>query len=216
MKMKGAIFDLDGTLLESMEMWDHLGEAYLRAQGIVPKEGLSDRLKWMTLRQAAAHFQSQYQLAQTVAEIEKEINASIETFYRYQVLPKDGADELLRQFYSRGIKMCVVTATDQYLVKAAFSRLGWLGYFQGIITCGDVGLGKDQGDIFEYALRVLKTEKEYTPVFEDAIHAVKTAKTAGFPVIAVQDKSFAKYENQLRETADTYICSLREMGACFD
>jgi HAD superfamily hydrolase (TIGR01509 family) len=211
MKIDGAIFDLDGTLLDSMPVWATLGTDYLNTLGIRPPSDIAETIKLMTLRQTAEYFKSECGVALPVPEIENGINEMVESQYFHEVRPKPGTAEFLDALHRQGAKMCVVTATDRYLVEAALSRCGLLDRFERIITCGDFGAGKDQPDIFEYALEALGTEKACTPVFEDAIHAAKTAKDAGFPLVAVYDRSFAESETALRELADIYVNSLGDL-----
>lgn len=211
MKIDGAIFDLDGTLLDSMPVWATLGADYLNSLGVTPPKEIAEIIKLMTLRQTAEYFKSECELSLPVPAIEKGINEMIESRYFHEVLPKPGVPEFLRDLHEQSVKMCVVTATDRYLAEAALSRCGLLDRFERVITCGDFGAGKDRPGIFEYALETLGTEKACTPVFEDAIHAAKTAKDAGFPLIAVYDRSFAESKGALQELADYYIDSFEDL-----
>jgi len=212
MKLDGAIFDLDGTLLDSMSVWNTVGEDYLRSRGMEPHENLNEKFKNMSLYQAACYYQSEYGMSGSAEEIMDGVNRMIAHFYTDEVQPKAGVPSLLAALKKRGVKMCVATATDRPLVEAALSRCGLLGYFGEIFTCSSVGQGKDEPDIFYAALGFLGTPKESTWVFEDALHAARTAKAAGFPVLGVYDCS---EENQtaLAKLADIYVCSFTEMEA---
>lgn len=106
--------------------------------------------------------------------------------------------------------MCVATATDESLVKACLKRLGLLEYFKEIFTCRNVGAGKEQPDIYEAALQRLGTLKEKTFVFEDVLHAVKTAKQAGFPVAALYDESSREDWKEIMGLADISAVSMGE------
>ena len=209
MNLRGAIFDVDGTLLDSMSVWDTVGEDYLRSFGIEPKRNFQETVKAMSLYQAARHMQKAYELSLSTAEITAGINGRIEDFYRHDAPLKPGASELLAQLSRRSVKMCLATATDRHLIEAALSRLGVLSYFTEIFTCASVGHGKDEPHIFEAALRCLGTEKAETVVFEDALHAVRTAKAAGFPVAAVCDPHEDGQE-ALRKLADYYLTDLSQ------
>lgn len=210
MKIKGAIFDLDGTLLDSMIVWDTLAEDYLRSRGIEPRENLTEKFKNMSLPQAACYYQSVYGLTDTVDAIIAGVNRLIATFYIEKVQAKKGVREFLEILKKRGVKMCVTTAADRNLAQAALKRNQLLPYFESIFTCGEVGHSKDEPVIFFAAQKNLVTPIEHTWVFEDALHAVKTAKAAGFPVVAVYDKAESAPE-KMRESADLYIHSFEEM-----
>lgn len=211
MRICGAIFDMDGTLLDSMSVWDTIGEDYLRSIGYEPREGLNEALKTMSLVQAARYCQTEYGVALSIDEIVAGVNAMLERYYRFEAPLKPGVAELLAQFREKGVKMCVATATDRYLVEAALDRCGVLSYFGKIFTCGEVGYGKDKPDIFEAALRLLGTKKAETLVFDDALHAILTAKEAGFPVAAVYD-SHEKAQDEIRDLADIYLEDLTQLN----
>lgn len=210
MKIRGAIFDVDGTLLDSMSIWSTIGETYLRSIGYEPKENLNEVFKDMSLRQAAVYYQTEYGVTLSVDEIMGGVNRMLEQYYRYEVSLKPGVQELLERFQKDDVKMCVATATDRYLVEAALERCGVLPYFEEVFTCSEVCHGKDEPDIFEAALRFLGTAKEETAVFEDALYAARTAKKAGFHVVAVCDQSAEKHWNELAALADTTIDELQE------
>ena len=214
MKLRGAIFDVDGTLLDSMSIWDTIGAAYLRSIGYEPKENLNEVFKNMSLRQAARYYQTEYGVTRSIDGIIDGVNAILERYYRYEAPLKPGAASLLAQLRENGVRLCIATATDRYLVEAALSRLGVLSCFSGIFTCNEVGSGKDKPRIFEAALRFLGTEKAHTFVFDDALYAIRTAKAAGFPVAAVRD-SHEKEQTAIRALADIYLEDLAQFERCF-
>ena len=212
MRIRGAIFDVDGTLLDSMFIWDTIGEAYLRSIGYQPKENLNETFKNMSLHQAARYYRTEYGVTLSIDEIMNGVNAMLERYYRFEVSLKPGVAELLAQLQASGVKLCIATATDRYLVEAALERCGVLSCFGAIFTCNEVGHGKDEPDIFEEALRFLGTEKAETVVFDDALYAVRTAKEAGFPVAVIYD-SHEKNQEGLRVLADFYIEDFSQVSA---
>lgn len=209
MTCKGAIFDVDGTLLDSMWIWDTIGEDYLRSLGIQPRENLKEVFKSMSLQQAAGYYQKEYGVALSVEEITEGVNGMIERYYREEVSLKVGAAEFLGSLNRRGVKLCIATATDRYLVEAALKRLCVGQYFREIFTCRSVGYGKDEAVIFERALSFLGTQKSETVVFEDALYAVRTAKAAGFRVIALQDR-YERHSEEVKALADCYISDFHQ------
>lgn len=211
MRIRGAIFDVDGTLLDSMSIWDTIGEAYLRSIGYEPKESLNEVFKNMSLRQAARYYQTEYGVMLSIAEIMTGVNAMLEQYYRSQAPLKRGAVELLEQLQRSGVQLCIATATDRYLVEAALKRCGVLSCFGEIFTCNEVGHGKDEPGIFEAALHFLGTKKSETVVFDDALYAIQTAKKAGFPVAAVYD-SHEKAQDKVRALADIYLEELTQLS----
>ena len=210
MRIRGAIFDVDGTLLDSMFIWDTIGETYLRSIGYQPKENLNETFKNMSLRQAARYYQTEYGVTLSIDQIMDGVNAMLERYYRFEVPLKPGAAELLERLRQNGVKLCIATATDRHLVEAALDRCGVLSCFGEIFTCNEVGHGKDEPDIFEEALRFLGTRREETLVFDDALYAVRTAKEAGFPVAAVYD-SHERSQAEVRARSDLYLEDLTQL-----
>ena len=200
----GAIFDVDGTLLDSMSVWDTIGEDYLRSIGYTPKENLNETFQTMSLHQAAQYYQSEYGVELSLDEIVDGVNGLLEDFYRSKALLKPGAEEFLRELYCRGMRLCIATATERPLVEAALGRHGVLEYFDDILTCTAVGSGKDQPFIYRRALDRIGGERSGVVVFEDALHAARTAKADGFLVAAVYD-SHEKHQEELKALADTCL-----------
>ncbi len=204
MKIKCAIFDFDGTLFDSMPVWDGVGEIYLRSLGKEPKPGMREDIRALSLDQSARYFQKEYDLTLSTEQIITGVNHIIENFYIYEVLPKPGVREFLEQLKDIQIPMGIVTACDRFLIEAALDRCGMKHYFEKIFTCDEVGYGKDEPVIFQKAMEYFDANRSTTVVFEDAVHAVSTAKADGFTVAAVFDNS-EKRQNEIRNLSDCYI-----------
>ena len=202
--IKGAIFDLDGTLLDSMFIWDTIGEDYLRSLGKEPHEDLKETFMTLTLEEAAEYYREHYGVTLSVKEIVDGVNAMVEGIYRTKVTLKPGISEYLAWLKENGVRTCVATVTDRYLVEETLERLGVRHYFSEIFTCAEVGFGKDKPVIYQKALEHLGTEKSDTYVFEDMLFALNTAKTDGFPTVGVYDRHEA-HQDELRGLADYYV-----------
>jgi HAD superfamily hydrolase (TIGR01509 family) len=210
MKFKGAIFDLDGTLLDTMPFWENLGTEYLKQKGYNSPKNLNEILKTMSLSQSAKYFKEEYSISSSEDEIIREIIGLIESQYRLKVPLKASVIPFLDRLYKNNIKMCIATATDHALAKAALERLDAAKYFEFILTCSEVGMGKDNPKFFLNALELLKTPKYETIVFEDALHAIKSAKEAGFSVVAVYDRSSHEEQEEIKSIADVYLNSFED------
>lgn len=210
MNFKGAIFDLDGTLLDSMPFWETLGSEYLKAKGIIPRENVDGTLKTMSLQQGARYLKRKFSIPGSEDEIIDEIVAMIEDIYLSKAPLKAGALPLLERLYEEKVRMCIATAMEHSLARAALERLGALRYFDFTLTCFDTGMGKDRQEFFLKALELLNTPKEETIVFEDALYAIKSAKAAGLLVVAVYDESFHEEREEIRVISDFYLDSLED------
>lgn len=203
--IKGIIFDVDGTVLNSMPMWENVDELYLRSQGVEAEPGLSDELYMMNMEQAASYLIEHYHLERTVREVIVGIEDQVKEFYEKRVPLKNGVREFLTEFRERRLPMMVATAGERKFVEAAFGRLGIASWFEGIVTCTEMGTDKRNPDVFLAAALQMDLEPSQVLVFEDAWHAVQTAKRAGFPVAAIYDKSNDKYLKKIWEMADIYL-----------
>jgi len=202
--VKGAIFDLDGTLIDSMFIWDTFGEDYLKSFGIKPKENLAEVFKTFTLQQSAEYYRNYYGLEFSVNEIVEGINNMVAKIYQTKVSLKPGVSDFLKRLKRSGVKMCIATVTDRPVVEDVLKRLKIYEYFSEIFTCAEVGYNKETPEIYRQALKHLGTEKNETVVFEDVLHAIKTAKEDGFKVAAVYDSHEPKQE-EMKEISDYYI-----------
>ncbi len=202
--IKGAIFDFDGTLFDSMFVWETAGERFLRSVGREAEAGLQKILRPMSLQQSAEYVRERYDLPLSVEEIMDGIDRTVEDCYFHQVEPKPGVISFLEELRRREVGTCIATATDRYLVEAALRRCGMERFFSGIFTCTELGHGKDEPVIFQRAMEHLGTSKADTLVFEDACHAVKTAKSGGFLTVAVSDPHEWR-QAELRSLADCFL-----------
>lgn len=213
--IQGAIFDVDGTLLDSMSVWANIGADYLRFLGYEPRENLNETFKSMSLYQAACYYQSEYGVTLSTDEIISGVNDRIGQFYRERAGLKPGVAGFLRQLREKGVKMCIATATDRPLVEAALERCGVLAYFSDIFTCFSVGHGKDEPVIYRTALEHLQTARAKTIVFEDALYAARTARRDNFVTAAVYD-AYEKHQAELRAAADLYITDFTDWKSFWD
>lgn len=115
--LKGAIFDFDGTLVDSMFIWDTIGEDYLRTLNIEPRKDLRMALMPLTLEEAAQYFRDQYGVTLSIQEIVDGVNRMVERIYRTKVTLKPNVDAYLSFLKESNIPMCVATVTDRYLVE---------------------------------------------------------------------------------------------------
>ena len=178
--IRGAIFDVDGTLLDSMAIWEDAGARYLKGLGIQAQEDLGKLLFPMSLQEGAAYMKARYDLKLSVSQIIEGVGDTVRDYYFYEAPLKKGAADFLGKLSRKDIPMAVATSSELEHIEAAFKRLNVNQYFQKIFTCSQVGAGKSRPDIYFAAGRYLGTEPRETSVFEDVLHAIETAVSAGF------------------------------------
>lgn len=208
--INGAIFDADGTLLDSMSLWKSLGRRYLEARNIKAEAAIDDILYPMTLFESSSYIKSISKSADSTEKITADMLSLIGNDYRCHVKLKDGVEAYLKYLYRLGIPMVIASAGDRALLTAAFKRLHILGYFRDILTCDKTGLSKSDGGLYLAAAQLIGTSPELTAVFEDAPYCVLAAKKAGFVTVAVEDISSTSSQFIIKSTADFYIKSFAD------
>ncbi len=208
--IRGVIFDVDGVLLNSMPVWENLGEIYLERLGIEAEKGLGETLFAMSLEEGADYLIENYGLKQTPGEIIAGLNREVQDFYGRKVPLKEGVRGYLEKFRDRKIPMAIATSGDRANAEAALKRLKVLSYFRAVFTCSEIGSSKSQPDIYYAAALQLDTDPSDTWVFEDALHAIRTAKKAGFRTAGVYDRASGRDLAQIRDTADIYLPEFKD------
>ncbi len=204
-EIDAVIFDLDGTLLDSLWAWEDSGVNYLRSIGIEPAADLQAKLETMSLMDGANYVKEMYNLPEPPEVILEKTLEPIKNRYYNEIQPMPGVGEQLARLKAQGVKMAVATASHGEFAQAALKRLGMLDYFEFIITCDEVGVGKTSPKVYEAALKRLGTAKERTLVAEDALHALETAHKAGFPTAAIEELHSLDQQVQKRNIADYYV-----------
>ena len=208
--IKGVIFDLDGTLLNSMPVWENLGELYLKSLGIEAEPDLGRELFTMSMGQAADYIIGHYGLKIDRERVMEGIVREVQDFYAEKVPLKAGARDFLEEFRERQLPMVIVTSGERQLAEDALKRLGIYNWFDGIYTCTEFGTDKNHPDIYNAVSLMMDADPKDILVFEDAYHAVKTAKDAGFVTAAVYDQSNDRDLKKIWESADYYLPEFKD------
>ena len=145
--IKGVIFDVDGVLLDSLEIWTDLGARYLISIGKSPEEGLADILFSMSMEQGAEYLKENYGIDRSEEDIVTGLRNMLRDFYYYEVQAKPGADQLLRAVSDAGISITAATSSPREHIERALERNGLLGYISRMFTNSEVGKSKHFPDI---------------------------------------------------------------------
>lgn len=182
--MNYSIFDVDGTILESMEVWNTLASQYVQSLGMVPEKNLDEIVSDMSLEQSATYLKNHYKINKQEERIISEVLNFISDFYEYEVNLMPGFKEFISHYDSINV---IGTSCDEELVKIALNRLAVLNYFEDIITCSKVNKSKNDPDFYLACAQVLKQRPEDIVVFEDADYCIDVARKVGFKVIKIKD-----------------------------
>lgn len=182
--MNYSIFDVDGTILDSMEVWNTLASQYVQSLGMVPEKNLDEIVSDMSLEQSATYLKNHYKINKQEERIISEVLNFISDFYEYEVNLMPGFKEFISHYDSINV---IGTSCDEELVKIALNRLAVLNYFEDIITCSKVNKSKNDPDFYLACAQVLKQRPEDIVVLEDADYCIDVARKVGFKVIKIKD-----------------------------
>lgn len=202
-----AIFDMDGTLVDSMGYWDELAAEYLHSRGVKDvSDELLQRTAALPMAETLALFIREFGLDDTPERAQAELQRIMEGHYLHDIELKPGVGAYLEGLSRRSVAMCVVSATPEKLMQLCLERLGVRRYFQFVLSCESVGAGKDRPDIYDAAARRLGAENPAdAAVYEDSNVAARTAKSAGYYTVGVYDEREADLWSELTALADETI-----------
>lgn len=209
--IKGAIFDIDGTLLDSMGIWEEVGVHYLKSLGVLPEAHLSEILFPMSMEEGASYLKEHYHLPKEVEQIKEDVLKIIADFYYDEVTLKPGVKTLLELFEKRKIPMLLATSGDKQLTMAALKRLGIHGYFSKLLTCTELKTSKREPLIYEKAIEFFNVPASRVIVFEDVLYALKIAKKLGCITVGVEDATSQSDRTEIIEVADYYVRDFKEL-----
>lgn len=186
--MKNIIFDMDGTILDSMDYWGNLGSNYLKSVGIVPPQNLNKIIEKMTMNESALYFIEKLGVKKDIDTIIKEIYDLILYEYENEIGEKKDIKQIILNEYKKGTHMCILTTSSYKCADKAMKRIGLRNCFKKIITGDSLNMSKRTKDIYIKTCEIMKYKIEETLVYEDAPYAIKSAESAGLKVIKVYDK----------------------------
>ena len=165
-----------------------------------------ERLKLLTLAETAVFLTRKFHLREPAEAVAAEMDRQMQTYYHREIpLLKKGVKECLLKLRKRKVRICVASATPEHLMEVCLGRLGVLDFFEFVLSCERVGLGKSRPDIYHAAAKRLGAAPEEVAVFEDALHAAETAKKANHYVIGVYDAGAATHWDALAALSDERI-----------
>lgn len=206
------LFDLDGTLSDSNDIWEETDRAFLGRRGLAPTEEYSYTMGHSIFPVAAQFTKDYYGLDMTTQEIMDEWTAMARDAYR-QVPLKPGAAEFLAQCHARGERMAMLTACVPDLCRSVLDHYSLNPYFEQVIFAMELNMEKRDGEIYRHTAKLLGVAPEACVFYEDAPANCVAAKAVGLTVVGVYDDFYHKYEPEMRQTCDRYIRSFEELLA---
>lgn len=203
---------MDGTLLDSMQMWSGLDRRFLRENGIEPPADISEIVKNMTVERSAEYFTERFSLAMTPQQVIDRVEEIAADEYRYHLPLKAGAKAFLQEAAEQKIPCVLASVTYRSLLLAALERHGIAQYFKEVLTAENGMPGKQQPDIYLKAAEILGTQPAETLVIEDALYAAETAKRAGFLTAGFRDDAGQNEWAQLEAVCDVTAGSWQELS----
>lgn len=210
-RKKAVIFDLDGTLVDSMGMWHQIDVEFLGERGIPLPPTLQKDIEGLSFDEVAVHFRDRFSLDMELSEIKAVWHRMTYDKYRYEIPLKPGAGEFVRWLAETGYKLGIATSNSGELAAAALERHGMKEDFQAVVTADDVKAGKPNPDVYLAAARMLETPPEDCLVFEDLPAGILSGKRAGMTVFTVADEFSRWMEEEKKQLADGFIRDFREL-----
>ena len=209
--IKAAIFDLDGTLVDSMGVWNKIDIDFLGKRSIPLPKNLKDDITHLSFQQTAEYFKDRFKLNESTEDIMNEWHEMAYHEYSKNVKLKAGAKEYLEKLKASGIKIGLATSNSIPLLEATLKSNNIYSLFDAITVTDEVKKSKDNPDIYLLSAKQLNVAPEHCMVYEDILPAVNGAKLAGMKVTAVYDDASMDQMDMLKEKCDLYINNYHEL-----
>ena len=209
--IEGAIFDLDGTLVDSMWVWSQIDVDYLKSKGHTLPQNLNSEICHLSFTQTANYFKKRFNLSDSIENILYDWNEMAYNHYSENVKLKAGAKEFLNKLKEKNIKIALATSNSIPLLEACLKNNDIYDYFDSITTTDEVSNGKNCPDVYLLAAKKINVDPTKCIVFEDILPAIKGAKSSHMTVVAVHDEHSANDLEGIIEASDKYINSYFEL-----
>ena len=207
---KYYIFDLDGTLLNSMPYWAKAMLSLLDKNGIKYPPDVIKIIIPLGMKATIQYF-NELGLKITFDDFMKEVYSFLLGFYQNEIEFKESVFDYLKKLKDDGVSLNVLTASPKIFIEEAFTRLGVFDWFQNLWSCDDFGLGKTEPEIFKEVLDLLGAEAKDAVFFDDNTGALGGATKAGLCTVGVFDPSNLDSREHLIEISDFHINSFKEL-----
>ncbi|MPM40872.1 Phosphorylated carbohydrates phosphatase [bioreactor metagenome] len=210
--IKAAIFDMDGTIVDSMWVWEQIDLEYLAKHNVEASPFLKHDIAHLSFDEVALYFKNAFKLPYDVEEIKNHWNQMAFDKYSNSVKLKPGIERFLKVLKTKGIKIALATSNNTLLLEACLKANGIYEYFDVITLTDEVSRGKDFPDVYLLTAERLQVKPEECVVFEYILPAVKGAKAAGMTVVGVYDEHSKDTHEDIKIHADRFINEYDEIN----
>ncbi len=207
----GAIFDIDGTVLDTMGVWKDITLNFLLKKGIVPTLEEMDNYRDMSMEETMLYTKEQFNLPESVEELKDGFEKLSREKYMYEVPAKPYVKEYMEKLKSEGVKIGVATSGYPELWQHALKRLGMLHMIDGFALTSETGVNKSHPDVYLLAAERIGVKPSECMVFEDILSGIIGAKKGGMMATAIYDELNKSQTEEFKRLADRYIVSWREL-----
>jgi HAD superfamily hydrolase (TIGR01509 family) len=207
-----VIFDMDGTIIDSMWVWKRVDEDFLRRRSITAPEDIQKQIEGLSFTDTARFFKNKFDLVEDISDIMDEWNEMVKYYYESVIPLKDGTLELIGRLKKAHIKLGLATSNSRELTELILKRTGIYGFFDSVVTSLEVSSSKSCPDVFLDTARRLGVIPSKCLVFEDTAAGTTGARLAGMKVVAVYDEYSLPYREEIVKNADVYIYGFSEIA----
>lgn len=209
--IRGFIFDLDGTLIDSLHIWATIDERYLKRHGLTVPDDIAESIEGMSLPEAAAYFKERFEIADSAETIAEEWRVMARESYAHEIQPTRGARCILNELYDSGYTLALGSSNSRTLVDPLFQRLNWNRYFSHVLFSEEVVEGKPSPRLFLELAKRMEINPEAIVVVEDSPAGLIAARSAGMRAIAVKRDDFLTDWSYMMKLADIAVESLDDL-----
>lgn len=209
--IKGVIFDLDGTLIDSMWVWDQIDIEYLSEKNLEVPKNLNDEIGHLSFNQVAVYFKERFKLKDSLDEIKQRWSDMAYYHYSTDIKLKEGVVEFLKFLKESNIKIGLATSNSHDLLEVVLKNNNIYDYFDAITITDEVSVGKHEPDVYLLAAKKLNVSPSECLVFEDIVQAIKGAKKAEMKVVGVADSRNIDDRDEIISLTDKFITNFNEM-----
>jgi HAD superfamily hydrolase (TIGR01509 family) len=213
MPVAGVIFDCDGTLLDSIGVWTAMQDQLAARAGASLNADDDALLCTLTIPETGAFFHERFGLGRSPGDVVGMIDDIMVGYYANQAVARPGALDFVRSLHGEGVRCSVASSTPGHLLQAGLAQTGFAPYLSAIVSVDDVGRSKREPAVYHRACELMGTPQNATWVFEDAVYAIKTARTAGYHTVGIYDTDTAGTWEELLAHADKAIHTFGELDA---